>query len=372
MKKKLACLFTITYLVGCSTVQEYQPVVDPRSIQNQPQYSKDRNECKVIVDQVDYSSAENQAALLGGVAGAGIVAGTTSALVGLTGGVVFWPVALPLAAAAAVFGGSKSSNTIEEKEQKMRAVVWNSCLVDRGYTVYSAEGVPLSSDNQGTRNINQVSKNSIKEDEDLLDSSKNQLNKKISNEKDAKRQALEEELKKEAEKRRMLLEKEILVEEERREAEKNKAEEEEKKKAEEADLRIKELEEEIKRLKIQALEDELKSIKHSQNNEEITSQKSQEPNKDIYISPKVSKAASPIYSKSLQENGVEGEVIVTFNISKDGNVINLDIKQSSGYAQLDASALKAMRDTVFIPATLNGNRVDSRRLQRTVSFTLVN
>ena len=49
--------------------------------------------------------------------------------------------------------------------------------------------------------------------------------KKISNEKESKRQALEEELKKEAEKRRMLLEKEILAEEERREAEKNKAEE---------------------------------------------------------------------------------------------------------------------------------------------------
>ncbi|SVD94448.1 uncharacterized protein METZ01_LOCUS447302, partial [marine metagenome] len=222
MKNFSLILLSSIYLIGCVSVQEYQPVVDPRSISDQGQFTLDKYECENVVDQVDYTSAENQAALLGGIAGASTIVAGTSALVGLTGGVVFWPVALPLAAAAALFGGSRTSNTVEEKEQKMRAIVWNSCLVERGYTVLSTEGVPLQSTSQNISLINQQ-KQQTQSQSNVIESEQKdtepvstvkQGDKVIYDEQDAKRQALEEELIAEAQRRRKALEEELIIEEE--------------------------------------------------------------------------------------------------------------------------------------------------------------
>ena len=59
-----------------------------------------------------------------------------------------------------------------------------------------------------------------------------------------------------------------------------------------------------------------------------------------------------------------------FNVSVGGKAINIDFKKSSGYMELDQSALDAIEETVFIPATLDGIVVESERLQRTFSFKL--
>ena len=80
MKNFSLILVSSIYLIGCVSVQEYQPVVDPRSISDQGQFTLDKYECENVVDQVDYTSAENQAALLGGIAGASTIVAGTSAL----------------------------------------------------------------------------------------------------------------------------------------------------------------------------------------------------------------------------------------------------------------------------------------------------
>ena len=58
------------------------------------------------------------------------------------GGIVLAPVALPIAGAAALLGGGINSTKTNSKEQKLRAVVWNNCLKERGYSVLStADGL---------------------------------------------------------------------------------------------------------------------------------------------------------------------------------------------------------------------------------------
>ena len=387
MKYFSLILVSSIYLIGCVSVQEYQPVVDPRSISDQGQFTLDKYECENVVDQVDYTSAENQAALLGGIAGASTIVAGTSALVGLTGGVVFWPVALPLAAAAALFGGSRTSNTVEEKEQKMRAIVWNSCLVERGYTVLSTEGVPLQSTSQNISLINQQ-KQQTQSQSNVMESEQKdtepvstvkQSDKVIYNEQDAKRQALEEELIAEAQRRRKALEEELIVEEE---AQRQAAEEAQRQAAEEAqrqaekttaddnDSKIMALEAEIKQLKIKALEEELQKMKNTQKQGLNEAEEVEKSSQAVYVLPKISRPVAPVYSEYSQESGHEGEVVILFNVSVGGKAINIDFKKSSGYIELDQAALDAIEKTVFIPATLDGIIVESERLQRTFSFKL--
>lgn len=395
MKNFSLILLSSIYLIGCVSVQEYQPVVDPRSISDQGQFTLDKYECENVVDQIDYTSAENQAALLGGIAGASTIVAGTSALVGLTGGVVFWPIALPLAAAAALFGGSRTSNTVEEKEQKMRAIVWNSCLVERGYTVLSTEGVPLQSTSQNISLINQQ-KQQTQSQSNVIESEQKdtepvstvkQTDKVIYDEQDAKRQALEEELIAEAQRRRKALEEELIVEEEAQrqaaeEAQRQAAEEAQRQVAEEAqrqaekttaddnDLKIMALEAEIKQLKIKALEEELQKMKSTQKQGLNEAEKVEKSSEVVYVLPKISRPVAPVYSEYSQESGHEGEVVILFNVSVGGKAINIDFKKSSGYIELDQAALDAIEKTVFIPATLDGIIVESERLQRTFSFKL--
>jgi len=395
MKNFSLILLSSIYLIGCVSVQEYQPVVDPRSISDQGQFTLDKYECENVVDQIDYTSAENQAALLGGIAGASTIVAGTSALVGLTGGVVFWPIALPLAAAAALFGGSRTSNTVEEKEQKMRAIVWNSCLVERGYTVLSTEGVPLQSTSQNISLINQQ-KQQTQSQSNVIESEQKdtepvstvkQTDKVIYDEQDAKRQALEEELIAEAQRRRKALEEELIVEEEAQrqaaeEAQRQAAEEAQRQAAEEAqrqaekttaddnDLKIMALEAEIKQLKIKALEEELQKMKSTQKQGLNEAEKVEKSSEVVYVLPKISRPVAPVYSEYSQESGHEGEVVILFNVSVGGKAINIDFKKSSGYMELDQAALDAIEETVFIPATLDGIVVESERLQRTFSFKL--
>ena len=379
MKYFSLILVSSIYLIGCVSVQEYQPVVDPRSISDQGQFTLDKYECENVVDQVDYTSAENQAALLGGIAGASTIVAGTSALVGLTGGVVFWPVALPLAAAAALFGGSRTSNTVEEKEQKMRAIVWNSCLVERGYTVLSTEGVPLQSTSQNISLINQQ-KQQTQSQSNVMESEQKdtepvstvkQSDKVIYNEQDAKRQALEEELIAEAQRRRKALEEELIVEEEaQRQAAEEAQRQAEKTTADDNDSKIMALEAEIKQLKIKALEEELQKMKNTQKQGLNEAEEVEKSSQAVYVLPKISRPVAPVYSEYSQESGHEGEVVILFNVSVGGKAINIDFKKSSGYIELDQAALDAIEKTVFIPATLDGIIVESERLQRTFSFKL--
>ena len=54
-----------------------------------------------------------------------------------------------------------------------------------------------------------------------------------------------------------------------------------------------------------------------------------------------------VYPPEVMVNRIEGTVVISFSITTDGNIAgnSLRVKRSSGYASLDASALKATRDS---------------------------
>ena len=135
IKNYLAPLL-IAPLFSCATIPDYKPIVDTSSVTDSAKYQKDYQECETITNNVDYSDEKTVAALKGAAVGAGVVGvGVASTLA--AGGVVLAPVVLPIYAAAALVGGRANSSKTNSEEQKMRAVVWNSCLKDRGYKVFS-------------------------------------------------------------------------------------------------------------------------------------------------------------------------------------------------------------------------------------------
>ena len=123
-------------LFSCATIPDYKPIVDTSSVSDSAKYQKDYQECETITNNVDYSDEKTVAALKGAAVGAGVVGvGVASTLA--AGGVVLAPVVIPIYAAAALGGGQSNSSKTNAEEQKMRALVWNSCLKDRGYKVFS-------------------------------------------------------------------------------------------------------------------------------------------------------------------------------------------------------------------------------------------
>ncbi len=140
MTYKFIYYLTLSFVLilnGCASVPNYKPVVDTSQISDQEKYAKDLAECEMVTNNVDYSDEEVVAGLKGAAVGAGVV-GAGSAVILATGGIVLAPVALPIAGVAALVGGGANSSKTNAKEQKLRAVVWNNCLQERGYKVLSA------------------------------------------------------------------------------------------------------------------------------------------------------------------------------------------------------------------------------------------
>ena len=108
-------------------------------------------ECELVTNRVDYSDEEAVAAIVGaGVGGAAVLGASTlvwAAAASTGSGVAVIPVAAafpPLLAAGIAIGAQKNKAKINAKEQKLRALVWNKCLMERGYTVLSADSDPES------------------------------------------------------------------------------------------------------------------------------------------------------------------------------------------------------------------------------------
>ena len=126
----------ILQLFSCATIPDYKPIVDTSSVTDSAKYQKDYQECEAVTNNVDYSDEKTVAALKGAAVGAGVVGvGVASTLA--AGGVVMAPVVIPIYLVAALVGGRSNSSKTNSEEQKMRAIVWNSCLKDRGYKVFS-------------------------------------------------------------------------------------------------------------------------------------------------------------------------------------------------------------------------------------------
>jgi len=136
MKKYSLTPFLILMLVACATVPDYKPIVDTTVITDFVKYEKDYQECEILTNSVDYSDEKTASAIKGAAVGAGVV-GAGAAVSIAAGGIVLAPVILPIYAVAALIGGKRyQSGTIDE-EKKLKAIVWNSCLKDRGYKVFS-------------------------------------------------------------------------------------------------------------------------------------------------------------------------------------------------------------------------------------------
>ncbi|MGE0268916.1 MAG: energy transducer TonB [Candidatus Omnitrophota bacterium] len=68
----------------------------------------------------------------------------------------------------------------------------------------------------------------------------------------------------------------------------------------------------------------------------------------------------PAYPRTARRKGWEGRVVLDVLVSQDGDVLSIDILQSSGYGMLDKEAVKAIREWRFEPARLFGNRIEKR------------
>ncbi len=67
----------------------------------------------------------------------------------------------------------------------------------------------------------------------------------------------------------------------------------------------------------------------------------------------------PEYPRRALESGTEGTTIVRANVSPSGSVIAARVQKSSGNASLDSAAVKAVRGWSFVPASRDGQNIES-------------
>ena len=77
----------------------------------------------------------------------------------------------------------------------------------------------------------------------------------------------------------------------------------------------------------------------------------------------------PVYPRSARRKGHEGSVMVEISVAEDGRIAQAEVVMSSGYAELDAAALGAVRTARFAPATEDGVSVRGE-LRLTFDFRL--
>ncbi|MGV3606831.1 MAG: TonB family protein [Planctomycetaceae bacterium] len=86
--------------------------------------------------------------------------------------------------------------------------------------------------------------------------------------------------------------------------------------------------------------------------------------------PNASSQAIPEYPPELLSKGVEGVVVLKIEVSSSGDVLNCSLYTTSGYPEMDQSALKAVKTWKFVPAKLLGQSVACTVLKK-VRFKIV-
>ena len=79
----------------------------------------------------------------------------------------------------------------------------------------------------------------------------------------------------------------------------------------------------------------------------------------------------PEYPIIARKKGWQGRLLLAVHIDKNGNVLNIDVKETSGYEILDRVSLKTIRDWKFFPAR-HGDRYVEDNIDIPVSFKLIN
>jgi protein TonB len=72
-----------------------------------------------------------------------------------------------------------------------------------------------------------------------------------------------------------------------------------------------------------------------------------------------------------RKKGWQGRLLLNVHVSKDGNVININVVKTSGFEILDKISVKTIRDWQFTPARIGGKNVEDS-LNIPVSFKLIN
>jgi protein TonB len=72
------------------------------------------------------------------------------------------------------------------------------------------------------------------------------------------------------------------------------------------------------------------------------------------VPPSIRNRRQPVYPQDLIAGGVEGRVMLRVDISETGQVLAMEIENSSGHPRLDQSAMAAVRDWRFVPGRRNG------------------
>lgn len=87
--------------------------------------------------------------------------------------------------------------------------------------------------------------------------------------------------------------------------------------------------------------------------------------------PRMSSGVRPIYPIGARHRGEQGNVTLRLRVGADGKILDAVVAQSSGYPELDQSAIKAIRRARFMPGRKNGVPVESES-SLTFSFQLEN
>jgi TonB family protein len=78
----------------------------------------------------------------------------------------------------------------------------------------------------------------------------------------------------------------------------------------------------------------------------------------VYARPKYKENPVPHYPNVARRRGYEGQTLLRVEVLKSGKVGRIEIAASSGFEILDNSALKSVKDWIFVPGTQNGETID--------------
>jgi len=80
--------------------------------------------------------------------------------------------------------------------------------------------------------------------------------------------------------------------------------------------------------------------------------------------------AGPIYPEAARKAGVEGQVVVRYDVSVDGEVVNARIDSAEPAGVFDAAALTAVRSWKYNPQIRDGEPQAVQNVLSTVKFRL--
>lgn len=74
----------------------------------------------------------------------------------------------------------------------------------------------------------------------------------------------------------------------------------------------------------------------------------------------MSRAVTPVYPASAKREGIEGVVVVAVTVGAAGEVLSVTVLRGLGHG-LDESAMRAVRESVWTPGSLDGRPVRTTR-----------